>query len=267
VRENNPIFKYENSEYSSLDIFKALRDSGIELGDTIFIHSSLSSFGKLVKGVTREEFTNSFLTAVKKSVGSDGTIIMPTFTYSFCKKQVYNPAITPSAVGLFTEAFRKMPNVKRSIDPIFSVSSWGKFSEYYTKVGNSCFGNESVYQKIFDNDVKIVFLGETFDITYIHFVEQAFGVPYRFIKSFKGEIIIDNKRRPYVFDYFVRYLNKNIEYDIEKLSKDLDRIGIITTSYLGFSKIRSLKARKIFDKVIQALKKDIYYLLKQIPDL
>ena len=36
-----------------------------------------------------------------------GTIIIPTFSYSFTKKETFDPTNTKSEVGIFSEIFRK----------------------------------------------------------------------------------------------------------------------------------------------------------------
>ena len=36
-----------------------------------------------------------------------GTIIIPTFSYSFTKKEAFDPTNTKSEVGIFSEIFRK----------------------------------------------------------------------------------------------------------------------------------------------------------------
>lgn len=250
---NKSIFTYNGKKYYTLDIINALKRAGIKIGDSIFVHSDLKSFGKLNNKITREEFLGSFIKALKKTVGESGNIIMPAFSYSFCKREIFDPETTPSTVGILTEYFRKLKGASRSIDPIFSVAAIGPDKEYFIDVGTNCFGKNSIFEKLYDKNVKIIFLGKTFDITYMHFVEQKYGVTYRFIKKFKGKIKIGNDFKEFIFDYNVRPLDKNINYDLEGIADFLWGEGVLKRAGLGNSKIRAVNAVDAFNKIIKAL--------------
>ena len=234
-------------EYSIDDIIESLREVGIKEGDSIFVHSDLRFFGKLPIGATREDFLGGFLKALLGAIGN-GNLIMPTFTYSFCKDEVFDPDTTPSKVGVLTEYFRKQGGVKRSKDGIFSVAAIGPDKDYFTDVSNDCFGKNSIFEKLYDRDAKIVFLGPRFDITYMHFVEQSYGVPYRWIKMFGG------------FAYNVGPLDKDFQYDLEGIADSLK--FVLKETKLGNSKIRVVGAVDAFDEITEGLKRDINFLLK-----
>jgi len=259
---NKSIFTFNEKEYYTQDIINAFEQTGIKIGDSIFVHSNLKSFGKLNNKIMRNEFLESFIEALKITVGEKGNIIMPTFSYSFCKKEIFDPEITPSTVGILTEYFRKLKGIKRSIDPIFSIAAFGPDKEYFSDVGTNCFGEKSIFEKLYNKDVKIVFLGETFDITYMHFVEQKYGVPYRFIKKFKGKIKLGNKLKEFVFDYNVKPLDKNINYNLEGIADFLEDKGVLKKTELGNSKIRVINAVDAFNEIIKGFKQNIYLLLK-----
>ncbi len=264
---NKSIFTYNKKEYHVRDIIDVLKQTGIKKGDSVFVHSDLKSFGKLSDKIIRNDFLESFIEALKKTVGEDGNIIMPTFSYSFCKKEIFDPEITPSTVGILSEYFRKLKGVSRSIDPIFSVAALGPNKEYFTDVGTNCFGEKSIFEKLYDKNVKIVFLGETFDITYIHFVEQKCGVPYRFIKKFKGKIKLENELKEFVFDYNVRPLDKNVSYNLEGIADFLENKGVLKKVEIGNSKIRVVNAVDAFNVLKRGLENDINLLLKERPEV
>ena len=60
----------------------ACRAVGLCTGDTIFLHSDLLSMGELVIEDS-QKILALFVSALQEVVGADGTLIMPTFTYSF----------------------------------------------------------------------------------------------------------------------------------------------------------------------------------------
>jgi len=265
--KNKTVFEYNDKKYYYSDIVDALKKVGIKPGDTIFVHSDLKSFGKITTNITRSEYIEFFIDALKEVVGKTGNIIVPTFSYTFCKKEVYDPLITPSTVGILTEHFRKMKDVKRSNDAIFSAAAYGPDEKFLTDVGTNCFGEKSVFEKLYDKKGKLIFLGDTFDITFMHFAEQRYGVPYRFIKRFPGQIKIAGELKDYVFDYNVKPLDKNIVYDLEKIAKYFDSCGVLHTVPLGFSKIRMVTAVDAFNKITEGFEENTFLLLKEKPDL
>jgi len=259
------IFEYDGKEYGVKDIVNALKDVGVEKGDSIFLHADLKSFGKIKNTITRDEFLGSFIEALREGVGKEGNIIMPTFSYSFCKKEVFDPKTTPSKVGVLTEYFRKLKDIKRSADAIFSVAALGPDKGYFTDVGTNCFGKQSIFEKLYSKNVKILFLGETFDITYMHYIEQKFGSPYRFIKEFRGQIRSGDELKGAVFYYNVRPLDKNIEYDLEGIANFLDSKGVLKKGKLGNSKIRAVNAVEAFNEIMKGFEENKYLLLKSEP--
>jgi|SRR5437867_3594243 len=185
-----------------------------------------------------------------------------TSSYTFCNGEVFDPDETPSTVGIMTEQFRKSPGVKRSDDGIFSIAVLGSDQDYFIDVGRDCFGAQSVFEKLYDRNAWLVFIGETFDMTYIHFIEQRLRVPYRSKKRFSGVIRKGCCLINAVFEYNVRPLDQGIHYDLEKIARYLEDAGLLRISALGHSKIRAVHCVDAFNLLSAALRKDIYFFLK-----
>ena len=256
------LFEYEGKKFYTEDLVRAFKAVGIAPGDKVFVHSDVRSFGKVNPELREEAYLGAFVAALKSLVGKKGTIIMPTFSYSFPHGEVYDPQKTPSTVGSLTEHFRKLEEVVRTLDPIFSVAIWGANRTSYQEVGSNCFGDESIFQKIRDADFKMVFLGENFALTYLHFIEQDFGVPYRFIKTFAGKILIDGKLVERTFEYFVRPLDGSVRYDLERLARFLDSRGVLRKSKLGYASVRLVRAQDAYRIIARELQRDPRFLLK-----
>ncbi len=259
---NKVIFISNNKEYGAKEITLAFKQAGIKEGDSVFIHSDLKYFGKVNPAIARNEFLEAFFKALLSVVTEKGNIIMPAFSYSFCKEEIFDPATTPSTVGILTEYFRTQRGVQRSIDPIFSVSALGPDKEYFIDVGQDCFGKKSIFEKLYDKNVKIVFMGERFDMTFVHFIEQKYGVPHRFIKKFKGKIRLGGKLKEFVFDYNVRPLDQDISLDLEGLAHFLENRNVLKKSQLGHSKIRVVAAVDAFNEITKAFSRKEYFLIK-----
>ncbi len=255
------IFTDDRRGYTSQDIVQAIRDLGVKNGETVFVHSQLKFLGKIPPGLTRDEFTQGFIDALIEAVGVNGNVIMPAFSYSYCKGEKYDPLNTLSTVGILTEAFRKKQGVRRSLDPIFSVAAYGPDQYFYTNVGSNCVGQGSIFEKLYLKNAQIIFIGERFDITYMHFVEQTVGVPYRYIKEFSGVTIVNHRKIPSTVQYYVRDLDIDPRYALEKIAQSFDEEGILRQVPLGYSKLRMVSALDAFHKIKERITQDVSFLL------
>jgi len=262
-----PLYKANGKEIFSSDIIAALGKVGIKNGDTIFVHSDVSVFGKLAFPLGRELLLGALVEVLKRAVGREGTLIMPTFTYSFCKGEIYDIDKSRSTVGALTEFFRNQSGVKRNFQPIFSVAAWGKNKANYLKTGKDSSGKDSIFDKLLKGKGKIVFFGASFQsCTFLHFVEQTQGVPYRHLKTFRGWI--KNKQEKYRDEcvFLVRNLNQEIIKDTSKLERHLNRKKLIKRVGLGTGEILAVNVTDLFREATRMLKRNAYYFLKGKPN-
>lgn len=159
-------------------LLQDLKSIGIETGDSVLVHSSLSKIGYVSEG------PKAVVEALLESVGETGNILMPNspnaglqlhYIQNLKTFDVKNDA---SALGSITEYFRKLPNAIRSVHPTEPVSCLGPDAEYFTQ---SHFGNltpyneNSPFYRISERGGKILYIGVTFDNagTNLHTLEDA----------------------------------------------------------------------------------------------
>lgn len=133
---------------------------------------------------------------------------MPTFTFSFCNGQSYDPATSASRMGVLNEFFRKQDGVIRSGDPLMSVALLGEDKDLVTGIGHASCGENSTFDKLRHRDnVKFLFLGPKIGdcLTYMHYLEWLYSVDYRYNRIFRGEVTTDGKTSIEEFTLFVRY--------------------------------------------------------------
>ena len=154
----------ENS-VTKADICRALSELKIETGDIVVVHSSLKSMGYVEGGA------ETVIEALLMSVSNSGTVVMPTFT----QKDFINAYETwhidkPSDTGYITEIFRKYPGSIRSDQATHSVTANGRQATYITEnhtaygrrfgvFGDTPFCVSSPWQKLYDMNAKVVFIG------------------------------------------------------------------------------------------------------------
>ena len=204
------------------NFFKCLKKLNVKSNDIVFIHSDTAILSQIsiIQNENKVNL-NEFIDYLIKYFTPSGTIIMPTYTYSFNISEDYNIKKSKSMVGQLTEIFRNFKGVKRSDHPIFSISTIGKYSDDFLKCNNhDCFGKNTVFDLMKKKNVKIIFLGCSVNsATFVHHVEQSFGVSYRYFNKFSGYIIKTKKKEFREINYFVRNLNIKKKLDLTFFEK------------------------------------------------
>lgn len=270
MRCNKPLFISGNKTFFVRDVVKRLHSVGIQTGDVIFIHSDLAAFGKLAGQWDRTTFVNCFIDAILGVVGKTGTVIVPTYTYSYCAKEVYDPDTSASKVGTLSEVFRKRPDAVRSLHPIFSVSAIGKNAKMYTtNIGNDGFGKDSVFDRLLKrkNARYVIFGVPYFSCNVVHLIERVRGVPYRFLKNFTGITRIHHREQQTNCEYYVRYLDKDVVPSFDKIEQHLLNKRFMSKVQLGSGWISSTRVSDIYTEGLALLGQDPHIFLEGTPNL
>jgi len=165
------------------------RKMGIQEGDILLVHSSLSRLGWVCGG---EE---TVVLALQDVVGLSGTLVMPTHTTDNTEPSnwqnppvpkewwpiirasmpAFNPETTPTNyMGRIPECFRKFPGVLRSSHPIGSFAAWGKHAAALVVDHplEPMFGDPSPIGRLYVRDAKVLLLGVSYDrCTSLHLAE------------------------------------------------------------------------------------------------
>ena len=230
------------------DISKVLKKNSIQNGDNIFLHvdAFVTAF---LEGNSIENKIETLISGITNYIGPTGTLVLPTFTYSSTKNNVYDPNKTQSEVGIVTEYFRKKKNVLRSLNPIFSVASIGKLSDNFKNSSTSdCFGKGTCFDLMYKYNFWIVTLGCSFDrVTFIHYVDQFNNVSYRYFKNFKSFIINDSNKIESNINYFVRDLDRKSSVNLNNLKLKLDEDGYLNRDQIGRANFLAVKSVDFFN--------------------
>ncbi|MBI2523099.1 aminoglycoside N(3)-acetyltransferase [Candidatus Woesearchaeota archaeon] len=258
-----PLYEHEDQKIYPSHFVKALKDAGINEGDTVFVHSRVSAFGKLL-ALDKHFLMQSLIGSIKDAVGIDGTIIMPTFSYSFDKNEAFDADKTQSTVGSLTEFFRKQDDVVRTRHPNHSVAIWGANKYDLSNIGEDTFDENSIFGKLHKLNSKIIFFGAPFQsCTFIHYIEQMHQVPYRHMKKFSGKITVNGNEH----DEEITFYNKYSVFfsSFSRLEKHLLEKGIMKNAKVGAGNIMAVKCKDLFDEGYNLLDKDIFFFLKNKP--
>ena len=243
------------------DISNALRTVGVKEGDILMVHSDIGSFGKLANA-DKEFLLHSLVESIQEVAGKEGTIIMPTFTYSFLKNEAFDVQKSKSATGTLTEYFRNQDGVQRTIHPTHSVAVAGNRARQIMDIGKGTFDKNSIFGKMHKFNGKILLFGVKFHkaCTFIHYIEEMHQVPYRYMKKLRGKIIENSKEYEDKFFFYYRYAfisNSFLSFEDFLLKKN-----ILKEVKIGNSSISFIECEKLFDEGRYLLDKDALFFLK-----
>lgn len=197
-------------------------------------------------------------------LGDKGTLVVPTFTYSFPRKQVFDPFDSPSAMGVFAEWVRCHSDSIRSEDPCYSVAAiGGDASSLVSNVPQNSFGDDSFFDRFYQADGKVLNLNFDAGSTFIHYVERKLNVQYRFDKTFNGLITKNGVNHPAASTIWVRYLSDDaLEFDSKPLDKLARENRIFSHASLGRGQIGLISAQDTYKCISETLPKRPWFLTK-----
>lgn|SRR3990167_1208553 len=240
--------------YSLHDIVCALQDLGLKKGDVVFSHSNVGFLGRPENGLTAQAVFNTILQAFLKVIGDEGTLIVPTFTFSFARNEVYDPDHTPSNCGVFAELLRKLPSAYRSHDPCFSVAAVGaRAVELTQNAPINSYGPDSFFDRLYKANGTICNINFDAASTFLHYVEKKLHVPYRADKTFSGIFQKNGKKEVRLSTIYTRNFSPDFVPAYDKFSQLAKERGFFHTAKVGRGFIGAILTKDIFDLVKETL--------------
>lgn len=253
--------------FTRAELADAIHRVGIAEGDLVFVHAWLERLGTPEGAHTPEAGYALVLDALRDVVGESGTIVVPTYTFSFCRQEDFDVAETPTAGGPwspsagFLEWFRRLPGARRSRDPIHSVAALGpRAGALVADVAPTCFGEGSVFHRLRELGGKICLLGLPLEeATFRHHTEEMVGVPFRYRKLFTGRIRDGAEERKTGWVYYVRILAENGAPDARRLEARARAEGICRSAAVGGGEVLGVEARAYHELTARALAEDPWF--------
>ncbi|HWL54141.1 MAG TPA: AAC(3) family N-acetyltransferase [Chthoniobacteraceae bacterium] len=217
---------------------------GIRPGDLLLVHSALSSLGTVRGGA------DAVIDALLEAVGPGGTLMMPALS-----SDVFDPARSPSKVGLLTETFRGREGVLRSFHPSHSVTALGaraaEMVAGHLECPTAC-GEGTPYAKLMEAGGKILLLGVDQDRnTSLHGLEAMARLP--FLKTVTRDYIDP-------CDGTVRSLEITLypgpHRNFIGLDRRLREAGAMAVAKVGRAVCRLIDAREMRDLLLPELRRD-----------
>lgn len=251
------------------EMLDAFRRVGVAPGDVCLVQSDISRIGPVEGAARPEDHLEGWWRALEEALGPRGTLAALACTESWARVgRPFHHETSPSEQGVLSEYVRTRPGAVRSLHPLFSVCAVGPRAKDICGGCSPCaFGHGSPWQRLRDMDALNLFIGvDLLAMTFVHHVEQAFGVPYSYTKEWDTPVYSGGRRLSDRFFAFVRYLDSGVEYDFSRLQKRLKDSGQALEAPLGYGRVHGVRLRAVFDQAMACLHEDVFFLLAAEPD-
>lgn len=246
------------------DILQALKNVGVEQGQSIMVHSSLSSLGFVCGGA------QVVIEALLETVGNDGTVMMPTQSWKNLDPTAgvhweepeewwelirenyptYDKDITPTnTMGAVAEMFRKWNGTLRSDHPARSVAARGKHAKHLTDNHDlsNIFGEGSPLSKLYDLDGYVLLIGVGYDKnTSLHLADARAAYPGKH-NCIEHSAIMENGKRVWKA-YETLFVDGE---DFEQIGEAFEQNCNVQKVDLGNGFIKLMKQRELVDFAVK----------------
>jgi len=221
------------------------------------VHSSLSSLGQVEGGAT------VVAEALLAALGPAGTLMVPTFTYSFSsigQWPAFDYATTPSIVGAVTEAVRRHPQAIRSFHPTHSVAAIGPRAIDLAKghLAGSPLGVGSPFHRLADWGGSVLLVGcDHRSNSLLHVAEVLAGLPYidvSFSESQRYETARILRGEKVMVDLKI-YEAPGCSRGFHKAEPVLRRAGAIRDERVGQAAVQMFSGKQMLEIMSEALRR------------
>lgn len=246
------------------DIISALKEAGVAEGQNIIVHTSLGSIGFVCGGA------QVVVDALLNTVGSEGTIVMPTQSWKNLDPETgvhweepeewwqiirdnwpaYDKRITPTnTMGCVAECFRTYPGSVRSDHPARSFAANGKNAEYIVANHDlsDIFGETSPLAKLYELDSKVLLIGVDYDKnTSIHLADVRAEYPSKHNTTEHSAVMENGKRVWKTYDTL--YVDGE---DFKEIGRAFESEYNVNKTMLGNAQLRLMNMRELVDFAVR----------------
>jgi aminoglycoside 3-N-acetyltransferase len=245
---------------TSSHLLRCLESVGAADCGLLFVHSEMS-FGKPNMELGKQGLLQAVLdTLLELGVP---TLVVPTFTFSFCNGVSYDVKQSRSKMGVFNEYVRKHADAERSIDPLMSCAALGADKSVVRNLGHNSIGEGCTFDKMHTaKNARFLFLGvgAAKCMTYTHYVEEREHVPYRYDRPFTGTIVDGERTYQDTYNLYVRH--KGVEPErTTKFEDFIVREGLMKKVACGDNFVSSISEPVAYDAIAGKIRENANYFL------
>lgn len=225
--------------------------------DYVVVHSRMGSFVEAV-----DPFAGAIQAWKQFSDDTGATICFATYTFAANAAGVFDVESSKSESGELGMRFlQAVPGAQRTEHPMHSYVVYGpRKHEVLGCQGEDCYGEGSTFELFAREPTTVVTFGlDLYWVSFYHYLEAKFDVPYRFHKPFTGVIRSQGVERPYRIVYFARKLHLGVEVDFHRVSDAIKQRGRYRFADVLGTRCEATSAREILDVQTELMNKDILF--------
>jgi aminoglycoside 3-N-acetyltransferase len=260
-----------NMDLNFENLVEAFYLSGLNPGDIVLVQSDVSKLGRPEGSRSKQEILEFYLNAFKAVLGSDGTLVVCTSFEDYGRYGTpFHLEASPSRLGAFSEYVRTQTESIRSLHPLMSLTALGKHASKICGAPHfDAFGWDSPWGRLHRENAKLCTLGLSrhleFGMTFVHYVEQCYGVPYQYNKVYTVPVYAGEEQISGCFTMNVRYLDFGVCYDTLKVKKELLASGLGKEISIGRDAVFSTTSDHVFETMIRKFRENRFFMLTQKP--
>ncbi len=262
---DNYLFSHNGQHITGANLLDALRLLGAHECDVLYVHSGMQ-FGLPNIDIGKTVLLESVAVALMSL--NVATIVMPSYTFSFCNGEPYDVEKTPSSMGALNEYLRIKHRWERSIDPLMSNILYGKHYYLIKDIGKSSVGDGSTFDLLAKSClvVKFLFMGPRVHdcFTYMHYLEAVRKVPYRYDLEFTGVIQDKDRRYDDAYKLFIRDAGVNAGAGAKIYENIMIERGIARKKALGAGALTVVELTAARDTYLELLDMSPNFYIEEI---
>jgi aminopeptidase-like protein/aminoglycoside N3'-acetyltransferase len=252
--------------YRQTDLVNGLKLTGLRHGQTVLFHVSHATLGTVECECSGRGVSELLYSALREVIGPEGTMLLPAFSFSFYRNESFDAQTTPCIQGAwsssqeFIEYFRHLPGVVRSADPIFSVAGLGPNAQkLLTGLPSTSYGKDCLYERLIKSEGIICGIGVGLaEASFVHYVEEAVGVPFRYKKLFTGRIGENGKMRKHGWLSSVPIQAANGVPDGTRVEQIARSDGRCRVAHVGLGEVVSIDCISFYELVSREIARDAW---------
>lgn len=247
------------------DIVCGLRDLGVNDGDAVFFHNSMSSLGYV------EGAADTVIDGFIEAVGPMGTVAVSTCHFNGWHWNYVRTAPTPafdvkhspSRMGRITEVLRKRPDAIRCLDSSNAMCAIGHQAAYLAEGSVKCFtpcGRDTAWGKLGEIDAYYMFLGTGWgNCTLMHGCEEYAHAPYTFMDEPSRLVVADEEGRRHT--HVQKVHTPNVPRRYANVEPEMQRRGLIRYGKIGDADCTIMRARELIEVGTRCILEDPGFIL------
>jgi aminoglycoside 3-N-acetyltransferase len=230
--------------------------------EIVVVYSGIWTFGHQF-GLPIDDVPRMLIERMLEAVGPRRTLVLPAYTYAYTASRSYSPKESRPETGVIPRTCLQAFPCMRTRSALNSFLCIGPQAEALAAVRGPTLWGEGSLKWHFENvRARMVTLGLPWkeSLGFLHRIEEAGRVPYRYYKTFNGRWREGDSVRPWTETMYVRSARVMPVFDWSKVDQRLRGRGRIMRS-AGSIFIESGDAAEIVATGLEIISDDPYALL------